>query len=82
MKRDMDLIREILLKIEDYPGSDMGDIPKIEGYSEAEIYYHVWLLYDAGLIEAYNASAGGDSGPRFRGTGDTHRRAPRGLPIG
>jgi hypothetical protein len=60
MKRDMDLIREILLKIEDYPDTDMGDVPKVEGYSEKEIYYNIWLLHDAGFIEAYDLSAGGD----------------------
>jgi hypothetical protein len=58
MKRDMDLIREILIKIEEFPKHDMADIPKIEGYSDVEIYYHVMLLAKAGLIEAYDSSGG------------------------
>lgn len=45
MKRDMDIIREILLRLEqhDYIG-------EIEGRSATEIAYHVSLLEGAGLV--------------------------------
>lgn len=57
VKRDMDLIREILLKIEDHPNEPGGiDLP-IEGRSSQEISYHVKLLAQAGLIEALESSS-------------------------
>lgn len=48
MKRDMDLIRAILLVVESYPS---GFAPKIEipGYTQEEINYHAFLLGEAGL---------------------------------
>ena len=55
MKRDMDLIRSILLTVEDDPSMigtryraySHSDFP---GFSEAEIDYHVDLLFEAGLV--------------------------------
>ncbi len=53
MKRDMDLIRKILLAIEAHPEPEYWDVPlNIEGYSNKDIAYHVKLLSEAGLIEA------------------------------
>jgi hypothetical protein len=51
MQRDMDLIRKILIAMQE---SDRGIAPHIsvEGYSDEQIGHHVWLLGDAGLIEA------------------------------
>ncbi|SCL76594.1 hypothetical protein L21_2529 [Methanoculleus chikugoensis] len=51
MKRDMELVRQILLQIESSTGDDFANI-QIENYSPEEIAYHVYLLKDAGLIEA------------------------------
>jgi len=50
MKRDMDLIRAMLLAIESYP---RGFAPKIEipGYTPEQIGYHAVLLGEAGLAE-------------------------------
>jgi DNA-binding transcriptional ArsR family regulator len=60
MKRDMDLIREILLEIEAHP-EPWGDIKiKIQGSSPEEVSYHVKLLYQAGLIEAIDLSSMGN----------------------
>lgn len=51
MKRDMDLIREILLKIEEHDvNSSSYDSIEIEGHSSQEICEHVRLLEGAGLI--------------------------------
>jgi hypothetical protein len=59
MKRDMDLIRELLLKLESVP-SEMGDVfsfsPEdkevtVEGFTPAQIEYHLSLLREIGFIE-------------------------------
>ena len=52
MKRDMDLIREILLKIEEHDvNSPSSTNLEIEGYSPREVYEHARLMENAGLIE-------------------------------
>ncbi len=57
MKRNMDLVRSILLDAEEN-GIDETDfyMPEIPGYSEDQISYHNGLLYDAGLISAYRTA--------------------------
>src|SRR5208337_4079787 len=53
MKRDMDLIREILLAIESYPESDSYNLNlSFPGHSEDEVSYHCRLLLDARMIDA------------------------------
>ena len=55
MKRDLDLIRRILLRIEesgDGAGSSSFTDFVEKGYDVSSIHYHVRLLNDAGLIEA------------------------------
>ena len=52
MKRDMDLIREILFELEKQGGSGSWMKVAIEGRSEDEINYHLLLLKDAGFLEA------------------------------
>jgi Hypothetical protein (DUF2513) len=47
MKRDMEVIRDILLKIEE--SDDVADRP-IPPDKIQTIAYHLWLLLDAGLI--------------------------------
>jgi len=52
MKRNWDLIRKILLKVEETPAPNqlkLKDFPNEDGY---EITYHIQLLIDAGLIDA------------------------------
>ncbi|CAG9245673.1 hypothetical protein WK39_19155 [Burkholderia cepacia] len=60
MKRDMDLIRELLLKLEALPMRP-GDIVlldtndtemQVDGYSTDQIDYHLALIREAQLIEA------------------------------
>ncbi len=58
MKRDMDLIREILRAVEASEDSYGIDSPTIEGYSEAQIAYHLRLLVDGGLIEVKEVAGG------------------------
>lgn len=62
MKRDMDLIRELLLKLEALPirqggvvhitldENDPGDDLRVEGFTIDQIEYHLNLIDEAGLI--------------------------------
>ena len=56
MKRNMDLIRTILLEIEkvNYEGGWIN--LQMAGYSDNEVSYHVMLLTEAGLIDAIDLS--------------------------
>lgn len=51
MKRNMDLIRKILLAYETYDhfGDSLNEL--LEGYTEKEINYHQVIMRDAGLLE-------------------------------
>jgi len=57
MKRDMDLIREILFEIESrklvYPRSHEVIL---EGYKRSDISYHVLIMQEAGLLRAIEVS--------------------------
>jgi len=62
MKRDMDLVRLILLAIEEEP---RGWAPKlvIEGYSEQQIGFHVQLMGEAGFIKTADVTPRESSSP-------------------
>lgn len=50
MKRDMDLVRKILLEIEErYVSTALYDL-QIEGYDMQTIAYHCKIMHEAGLI--------------------------------
>jgi hypothetical protein len=61
MKRDMDLVRDLLLRLESLP-VDPGDTIllspyedeelAIEGHTPDQVHYHLALLYEAGFIES------------------------------
>jgi hypothetical protein len=63
MKRDLGLLRELLLKLEALPMEMYGaetiqpDDPRIavEGHSEEDVAYHLGLLQERGLIEVSEA---------------------------
>ena len=55
MKRDMDLVRLILLVIEDKYRSTAIYNLAIEGYDPETVAYHCKILYEAGLISNYKA---------------------------
>jgi hypothetical protein len=64
MKRNMDLIRELLLKLE--PERLDGDLYRIEvaqlgieGYSYADLSYHMLLLIEGGLFLGERDASGG-----------------------
>lgn len=57
MKRDMDLFRSLLLKVEEQPFTkeftgEYKSFGAIPGYSREEVIYHAQLAQDAGFIEA------------------------------
>ena len=62
MKRDMDLIRKILQEIEVFPEPGEWVPIGIDGYSPDEIYYHIRLLRQAELIDAYVIEIAADEG--------------------
>lgn len=61
MKRNMDLVRLILLEIEkEYKSTAIYNL-KIEGYDTAAVAYHCKILYENGMISDYDAQyADGD----------------------
>ena len=57
MKRDMELVRKILIAIED-SNNTMGSITlNFDNYSDEQVSYHVKLLSENGLIKAIDASS-------------------------
>src|SRR5262245_18205985 len=56
MKRNMELVREILLRIERDGRPELSQVPSIDGHDEGTVTSHVALLMDAGLISAIDAS--------------------------
>jgi DNA-binding transcriptional ArsR family regulator len=49
MKRDLDLVRKILEKLEEKP-EEITQQLKIDNYSDSEIMYHFIIMDEAGLI--------------------------------
>jgi hypothetical protein len=52
MKVDVELIREVLLKVEELPFDGAFHDIGVEGRSPTEIAYHVMILHEAGFVEA------------------------------
>lgn len=58
MKRDLQLIKKILLKIEEeYVNTTLTNLT-IEGYTNEQVANHCELLYEEGLINKYSAKFG------------------------
>ena len=58
MKRDMELVRKILLAVEANPQPDnpMQEL-HVDGFSDLLVHHHVELLYNAGLLSALERKA-------------------------
>ena len=54
MKRDMELVRQLLFAIETHEFTSRLQNPPIEGYDEQTVDHHVFLMWEAGLVEAIN----------------------------
>lgn len=50
MKRDIDLIRKLLLYFDEKPDDHMVECPQVEGYTDLQIRYHLILMYEAGFL--------------------------------
>jgi hypothetical protein len=50
MKRDLDLVRQILLEIEKSESKDGSSLPSIDGVEPDRIAYHVDLMMQAGWL--------------------------------
>ncbi|MCD4719576.1 MAG: DUF2513 domain-containing protein [Desulfobacula sp.] len=50
MKRDLDLIRKLLIYLEEKPDDKIVQDLEIEGYTNREVQYHFILMNEAGLI--------------------------------
>jgi Hypothetical protein (DUF2513) len=58
MKRDLDLIRTLLLEIEAHDDPTTTMTVRGDGHTEIEVQYHLKLLRDAGYIVAVDHSSG------------------------
>lgn len=65
MKRDMDLVRLILLRIEeDYVSTALYNL-KIDGYDKETIAYHCKILHEAGFVSDYGSQYADNELQRF-----------------
>ncbi len=65
MKRDLELIRKMLLAIEDAPRGFAPRDMSIEGYSQAQIGYHAYLLANGGFACGCDITHTGSEGPEW-----------------
>lgn len=67
MKRDMDLLRKILFAIEEQyePGQGYIFILRVDGYGMPTLAEHCSLLCQAGLVQDYEETRGGDKTVAF-----------------
>ena len=61
MKREMDLVRKILLQIENEHIATAIFNLKIEGYDLATVAYHCKIMHEAGLLSHYSGKYGNDT---------------------
>jgi len=57
MKRDMDLVRDILIEMEKWPVDQRDHEVVVVGHTADEITYHLGLMNEAGLIKAIDAGS-------------------------
>ena len=63
MRRDMDLVRRILLALEERENHGAPEpLDFVDEYPKNLVHHHVRLMAEAGLIEAYDCSGVGDGG--------------------
>ncbi|KAA2241129.1 DUF2513 domain-containing protein [Salinarimonas soli] len=74
MKRDKDLIRALLIKLEDLNVPPLGLVSfpygdeelAVEGYTVEQVLYHLELIAEAGLVEVQGSGFGADGTFLFR----------------
>src|SRR5439155_7767741 len=65
MKRDMELIRKMVLLIEQQPHGWAPNNINVDGYTDEQITYHAYLLVDSGLAAGSDITTTGSSGPEY-----------------
>jgi len=55
MKRDMDLVRAILLKLEEQEGAQLIPFLPVKGYSPEMVAEHCEMMHGYGLIKSFTA---------------------------
>jgi len=78
MKRDMDLIREILLEAEKVPSNGIWTAVPLLGHNLTDVVAHIELLQDAGLVDARTR---GEDGVILRITNQGHDFLEESRPI-
>lgn len=63
MKRDLDLIRKILILLNEYEYGRAPSELKVDGFTDEQIGYHCYILKDAQLIRAVDTTELGSSSP-------------------
>ncbi|HCZ17655.1 MAG TPA: hypothetical protein DHV85_24400, partial [Candidatus Accumulibacter sp.] len=63
MKRDLNLVRDILLWATEQDGAGIGQNPVLPDYSEETIAHHVHLMWEAGLVDAVEITTLDGPGP-------------------
>jgi hypothetical protein len=71
MKRDMDLVRAILLELEKHPAGFAPPKITIEGYTDDQIAYHAHIMWQEGLVNAIDMKHLGSKGPEAKISGLT-----------
>jgi len=66
MKRDMELIRKLILRIEDHPSGWAPSDLTVEGYSREQIGYHCYLIVASGLAAGADITSLESDGPECR----------------
>jgi len=66
MKRDMDLVRALLMRVESEHSARAPEKIEINGYTEEQIGYHAFLLNEAGLVKAVEMTSMGSPSPEAR----------------
>ena len=68
MRRDMDLVRNLALMIEDHPTGFAPRSLQINGYTEEQIGYHLYIMMEAGLIRGADVTTHGSASPQVLAT--------------
>jgi hypothetical protein len=73
VKRDWDLVRKILFKLEELPAGETLDTDNFEGHEDQPevVGYHIRIMRQAGFVEALDAGGGGAEYDVWMATGLT-----------
>lgn len=63
MKRDMELVRQILLTVENHEHGYAPERIEVPNYTEEVIGYHLLLMGEAGLLRVHQSSVFEDASP-------------------